>query len=131
MLQGVFFFSCIWAMGGTLDTAGREKFSIMFRGLLEREFPPALAEKFGLPKKVPPPLKTYIFTLPGQGLVFDYRFIKEVSFINNRIIYSFIIIIRVLCPRAGPSLQMQEPRLQFCQRQGFHRKLRTKAKVLP
>ena len=34
------------------------------------------------------------------------------------------IIIRVFCPRAGPSLQAQEPRLQFCRRQVFHRKLR-------
>ena len=30
----------------------------------------------------------------------------------------------VFCPRAGPSLQAQEPRLQFCRRQVFHRKLR-------
>ena len=28
------------------------------------------------------------------------------------------------CRRAGPSLQAQEPRLQFCRRQVFHRKLR-------
>ena len=35
-----------------------------------------------------------------------------------------IIIIRVFCPRAGPSLQAQVPRLQFCRRQVFHRKLR-------
>ena len=35
-----------------------------------------------------------------------------------------IIIIRLFCPRAGPSLQAQEPRLHFCQRQVFHRKLR-------
>ena len=35
-----------------------------------------------------------------------------------------IIIIRLFCPRAGPSLQAQELRLQFCQRQVFHRKLR-------
>ena len=33
------------------------------------------------------------------------------------------IIIRVYCPRAGPSLQVQEPRLQFCWRQVFHHKL--------
>ena len=33
-------------------------------------------------------------------------------------------VIRVFCPRAGASLQVQEPRLQFCQRQVFHRKLR-------
>ena len=30
----------------------------------------------------------------------------------------------VFCPRAGPSLQAHEPRLQFCRRQDFHRKLR-------
>ena len=34
------------------------------------------------------------------------------------------VIIRVFCPRAGTSLQAQEPRLQFCRRQVFHRKLR-------
>ena len=33
-------------------------------------------------------------------------------------------IIRVFCPRAGSSLQAQEPRLQFCLRQVFHRKLK-------
>ena len=30
----------------------------------------------------------------------------------------------VFSPRAGPSLPQQEPRLQFCRRQIFHRKLR-------
>ena len=30
------------------------------------------------------------------------------------ILYSIIIFISVFCPRAGPSLQAQEPRLQFC-----------------
>ena len=34
-----------------------------------------------------------------------------------------VIIITVFCPRAGPSLQAQEPRLQFCRRQVIHRKL--------
>ena len=34
-----------------------------------------------------------------------------------------MIIIRVFCPRAGPSLQAQEPRLQFCHRQVFHCKV--------
>ena len=33
-------------------------------------------------------------------------------------------IITMFCPRAGPSLQVQDPRLQFCQRKVFHRKLR-------
>ena len=39
-------------------------------------------------------------------------------------IYIYIYIIRVLYPRAGLSLQAQEPRLQFCWRQVFHCKLR-------
>ena len=30
----------------------------------------------------------------------------------------------VFCPRTGPSLQAQEPRLQFCRRQVFHHELR-------
>ena len=40
--------------------------------------------------------------------------------------YAVFIIITVFCPRADPSLQAQEPRLQFCRRQIFHRKLRNK-----
>ena len=36
-----------------------------------------------------------------------------------------IIIIRMFCPRAVPSLQAQESRLQFCWRQVFHLKLRS------
>ena len=40
------------------------------------------------------------------------------------IIIIIIIIIRVFWPRAGPSLQVQKPRLQFCRRLVFHRKLR-------
>ena len=43
---------------------------------------------------------------------------------TNDIIIIIIIIIRVFYPRAGPSLQAQEPRLQFCRKQVFHRKLR-------
>ena len=31
------------------------------------------------------------------------------------------IIITLFCPKAGPSLHAQEPRLQFCRRQVFHR----------
>ena len=36
------------------------------------------------------------------------------------------IIIRVFCTKADPSLQTQEPRLQFCRRQVFHRNSGTK-----
>ena len=38
----------------------------------------------------------------------------------------FISSSSVYCPKTGPSLQAQEPRLQFCRRQVFHRKLRNR-----
>jgi len=65
-------------MGGTLETDYRKQFSILFRGLLEKEFPIDLMKKFKLEKPVVPPLKPYIFIMPKDRLVFDYRFIREV-----------------------------------------------------
>ncbi|XP_014484361.1 PREDICTED: dynein heavy chain 7, axonemal-like [Dinoponera quadriceps] len=76
-IEGSFFFSCIWAMGGTLEAKYREQFSIMFRGLLEKEFPVTLMNEFQLRESVPAPLKPYIFIMPKHHLVFDYRFFKE------------------------------------------------------
>ena len=37
----------------------------------------------------------------------------------------------VFCPKAGPSLQAEKPRLQFCRRQVFHRKLRNQSCSFP
>ncbi|XP_054282731.1 dynein axonemal heavy chain 7-like [Macrosteles quadrilineatus] len=77
-LEGVFFFSCIWSIGACLNSAGREQFSVLFQGLLLKEFPAHLKEQFGLPDHlIMPPLKPYIYTIPEQATVFDYRFIKE------------------------------------------------------
>ncbi|KAG7196964.1 hypothetical protein KM043_000229 [Ampulex compressa] len=75
--EGSFFFSAIWALGGTLLADRREHFSVLFRGLLEREFPTELMEKFRLIDRIEPPTKPYIFVMPKENLVFDYRFIKE------------------------------------------------------
>ncbi|XP_039301684.1 dynein heavy chain 7, axonemal-like [Solenopsis invicta] len=76
-IEGSFFFSCIWAMGGTLEAKYRESFSILFCGLLEKEFPLVLMNIYQLQEPIPPPLKPYIFIMPKHNLVFDYRFIKE------------------------------------------------------
>lgn len=65
-------------MGGTLKAQYRETFSILFRGLLEKQFPDSLLQQFQLPEPVPPPHKPYIFLMPKDGLVFDYKFIREV-----------------------------------------------------
>lgn len=77
-LEGVFFFSCIWSMGGTLEAASRSKFDMMFRGLLERDFPENIKQELGVHIDIPKPDKPYIFTLPQIDTVFDYRYIKEV-----------------------------------------------------
>ncbi|XP_045470082.1 dynein axonemal heavy chain 7 [Harmonia axyridis] len=76
-IEGSFFFSCIWSMGGTLDTNGRLKMSILFRGLLEREFPEAIKKDLNIPFDIPKPDKPYIFLIPAGETVFDYRYIKE------------------------------------------------------
>ncbi|KAL0118214.1 hypothetical protein PUN28_009103 [Cardiocondyla obscurior] len=76
-IEGSFFFSCIWAMGGTLEAKYKEQFSILFHGLLEKEFPLTLMNTFQLQEPIPPPLKPYIFIMPKYDSVFDYRFIKE------------------------------------------------------
>ena len=76
--QGVFFFSTIWSIGATLESNGRSKFDILFRGLLEKEFPAKVLEALNYPKEIGKPEKQYIFTIPKEGSVYDYRFIKEV-----------------------------------------------------
>lgn len=85
-IEGVFFFSCIWSMGGTLASDSRDKFNMLFRGLLEREFPQAYYEALDIPFEIPKPDKPYIFTLPIGETVFDYRYIKEVSLCVENVI---------------------------------------------
>ncbi|XP_055588743.1 dynein axonemal heavy chain 7 isoform X2 [Uranotaenia lowii] len=78
-LEGVFFFSCIWAIGGPLETESREKFSELFRALTEKNFPEELNDKFHIPQNlhVPPLTKPFIFQIPRGGTVFDYQYTRE------------------------------------------------------
>lgn len=77
-IEGSFFFACIWSMGGTLDANSRPKFNMLFRALLEREFPEKIREQLGIHFEIAKPEKPYIFTIPSGETVFDYRYIKEV-----------------------------------------------------
>lgn len=78
-LKGVFFFSCIWGLGGALNEPSRERFSELFRAISNKDFPEELVEQLGFPSElhVPQLTKPYIFVVPKNGTVFDYRFIKE------------------------------------------------------
>lgn len=48
-LEGMFFFSCIWSLGGALNEASRLSFSELFHGLLLKDFPSELYAKFNIP----------------------------------------------------------------------------------
>ncbi|KAJ8670547.1 hypothetical protein QAD02_001806, partial [Eretmocerus hayati] len=76
-VEGCFLFSCIWALGGTIMAAYRESFSTLFRALVERELPLMIKEKYTLPESVGNPKKAYIAHLPEEGLVYDFKYIKE------------------------------------------------------
>lgn len=78
-LEGMFFFACIWSLGGALNEASRLSFSELFHGLLLKDFPSELYAKFSIPSalSVTSLAKPYIFTIPKAGNVFDYRFICE------------------------------------------------------
>lgn len=78
-LEGTFFFSCVWGLGGGLNVESRKIFSEIFHGLLEKKFPEALIEKYGVPNEITVPnlIKPYIFPIPKQNTVFDYKYVKE------------------------------------------------------
>ncbi|XP_031352178.1 dynein heavy chain 7, axonemal-like isoform X1 [Photinus pyralis] len=76
-LEGAVFFSCIWSLGATLDSSSKPKFNILFRALLEKEFPASVAKQLDIPFTIAKPEKPYIFSIPSGGTVFDYRYIKE------------------------------------------------------
>lgn len=78
-IEGIFLFSCVWSLGAALNSKSRQQFSIVFRGLMEKTFPPELYTQFGFPEdiRVANMPKAFIFPIPKQGTVFDYRYIKE------------------------------------------------------
>ena len=75
-------------------------------------------------EKSPPHLQ--ISVKPTHIVSHDQNYINQAiySYQEGRDNDIVNIIIRVFCPRAGPTLQEKEPRLQFCWRQVFHRRLR-------
>ena len=56
--------------------AYRERFSVLFRGLLDKELSSNTKELFSLPDEIKNPRKQYVTPIPSEGLVHDYKFIK-------------------------------------------------------
>lgn len=64
-------------MGGTLMSNYREWFDVLFRALLDNQFPEAVRRRFDIPSEIRDPKQPYLVPLPLAGSVFDYKFIKE------------------------------------------------------
>lgn len=74
--KGCFFFSCIWALGSTIEVSYREGFSKIFRALLESELPASVRAEYFLPDEIEDPKKPYVTIIPIDGLVYDYKYIN-------------------------------------------------------
>lgn len=62
-----------------MNEPSRERFSEIFRAISNKDFPEELVDQLSIPDelRVPQLSKPYIFVIPKNGTVFDYRFIKE------------------------------------------------------
>ncbi|XP_050432703.1 dynein axonemal heavy chain 7-like isoform X2 [Adelges cooleyi] len=77
-LEGIFFFSCIWSLGVSLDLHSRNKFNLVFRALLENKFPKKVARALKFPTELcSSPDKPYTNVPPKEQSVFDYRYVFE------------------------------------------------------
>lgn len=82
-LQGVFLFSFVWSVGASVDQAGRKLFDKLTRELVDGGMTEDMRAKLALVELVPPPMRDYDVPFPREATVYDYRFVKEVSFHTN------------------------------------------------
>ena len=73
MLQGLFVFCLIWAVGATVDEASRAKFDLFLRALLRKEVPEILSTP-GAPQPVCAATLKLGKPPPDKGLVYDCCF---------------------------------------------------------
>ncbi|XP_033097643.1 dynein heavy chain 7, axonemal-like isoform X2 [Anneissia japonica] len=76
-LECMYQFSFVWSIGGSVSDAGRIKFDALFREILDGGLSEESRTKNHILEFVDPPLKPFTVPFPKEGLVYDYRFIKE------------------------------------------------------
>ena len=75
--KGIFNFSFIWTIGGTTDSATREKFDMLFRELLRGKLTPETKQSYMIMDDVPAPHKPVSVPIPSTDDVYSWRFVQE------------------------------------------------------
>jgi dynein heavy chain len=75
VLEGIFFYSCIWSMGGVCDRFLAKQFSALFYQLMDGALSQETRESFGITTEVEAPKSPYLLPVPGPGDVFAYQLV--------------------------------------------------------
>ena len=86
-LQGIFLFAFVWSVGASMDQEGRKHFDKLARELANGGMLEETRQKLALVEPVEPPLNPYDVPFPREGTVYDYRFVKEVSWLLSSFLY--------------------------------------------
>ena len=79
--QGIFLFSTVWSIGASVGETGRAKFDMLLKEIVAAGLSEETRTKFKILTFVDPPKKPFTTPFPKEGIVYDYRFVKEVGII--------------------------------------------------
>ena len=75
VLEGIFFYSCIWAVGGLCDSFLSKRFNEMFTELIEGELRKETKSNNNITVEVPKLKSPYALPIPKQRSVFSYQLV--------------------------------------------------------
>lgn len=75
MFEGMFFFACIWSIGGICDVKTKQEFDLVFRELLDGNLSSETKSKLGISGDIPTLVRPYVFPVPKTGKVFDFKLV--------------------------------------------------------
>jgi dynein heavy chain len=75
VLEGIFFFSCIWSLGGVCDRLLAKQFSALFYLLMDGSISSDTCQSFGITSDVEAPKSPYLLPVPGPGDIFAFQLV--------------------------------------------------------
>eukprot|EP00049_Salpingoeca_infusionum_P016530 m.339145 g.339145 ORF g.339145 m.339145 type:complete len:4022 (-) comp16092_c0_seq1:259-12324(-) len=73
-LEGYFYFSFMWSIGGTTNSTGRQHFDVLLRKLMTTGLDSQIMAEWNLLTKTGPPAQALQAQIPDEGLVYNYLF---------------------------------------------------------